>query len=156
MVADRCGESEVALAGDAEHAVWVGADHQEAVGFADVESGAGCPAERVQDGLVGDAAPAIHRGQAVHGGTGARCRNCGKRRVRWAADRPDRGPVGWPSCRSGVAGMTTGLITEPVMTTTPAAGGTAGKTLVQRVGVPSSTGTSNVARMRRICVRGGT
>jgi hypothetical protein len=66
-------------------------------------------------------------------------------------------PVGRPSCCSGVVGMTTGLITEPVMSTTPAAGsGTSGKTLVQRVGVPSSTGTSNVARMGRNGVRGGT
>jgi hypothetical protein len=39
---------------------------------------------------------------------------------------------------------------------TTASNGTAGKTLVLRVGVPLSTGTSDVAGMPRKCVRGGT
>jgi hypothetical protein len=53
--------------------------------------------------------------------------------------------------------MTTGLITAPVTTTTATTNGEAAeKTLIQRVEVRSSTGTSDVAGVSQNCVRGGT
>jgi hypothetical protein len=64
-------ELDVAGSVDLEDTLRVGADEQKAGSFADRQPDVGRPAERAVQDPVGDAAPAIDRGDAVEGGAAA-------------------------------------------------------------------------------------
>jgi hypothetical protein len=116
-------------------------------GFADVQTGAGLPAE-----LRTTAWSATRPRQSTASSPYTHVLMLGVgtdgRSAAWTL-APSR------ARRRGVSGMTTGLITEPVTTNTPTGSdGGAMTTLNQRDGVPLSTGTFDVAGMPRKCVRG--
>lgn len=65
-VSDGGGQVQMPLWRHSGGTVWVGLGEEETVGFADHQDGAGEPAERGDDGAVGDAAPAVQGRQPVH------------------------------------------------------------------------------------------
>lgn len=66
-VAEEGGQPEMALAGDLEVTSGVRADHEQAGGFADIQTKPGRPAQGAHDGAVGKPATVVERSKPIDG-----------------------------------------------------------------------------------------